>query len=188
MDTKTLDALGFTNKELQDRVVDQIVAKLSDGHDENEYVEAEFLTKVRDAVAERIDAAIERVAESYVAPKIADHIETMALQRTNEWGEKKGKRVTFTEYMVQKAEDYMTEKVNADGKSKNEERDSSYWRGTQTRIVHLIGAHLHHRIEASMKEALSHANNSIAKGIEGAVKIKLDEIVKTLSVGIVKGR
>jgi hypothetical protein len=104
-------------------------------------------------------------------------VEGIVLQRTNEWGEKTGKSVTFTEYLVERAEAYMTEKVDYQGRSKAEVRDSYGWKPNQTRIVSLIDQHLQYGIATATEQALKSANERIAEGIKDAVAMKLQEVL-----------
>ena len=55
---------------------------------------------------------------------VTAYVESFCLTETNKWGKKTGKSMTFTEYLVQRAELYLTEKVDLRGKAKGEEWDS----------------------------------------------------------------
>jgi hypothetical protein len=110
-------------------------------------------------------------------------IDNLVLQKTNSWGEKVGKSVTFVEYLIEQAHGYMTEKVDSSGKTKEESGGYSF-SGTQTRVAHMIHRHLHFNIETAMKEALATANGSIIKGLEETVKLKLAEILAVLKVTV----
>lgn len=181
-----LESLGFTKEELQQRVVDQLCRELMSnlGYEEGEPypIDSEFGKKLKAVVKTHIDDTIQNIAEVHIFPKISEYIENLTLQETNKWGERKGQSLTFVEYMVQRAEAYMTEKVNYEGKSK----DASYgsWTGTQTRLSHLIHKYLHYNIENAMQTALKDANSHIVKGLEETIKIKLKEISNSLKVGL----
>lgn len=183
-----LESLGFTKEELQERVIARICTQLLDGvgydEDDNEFTTAsQFHRQMRTSIQEKIEATINAIAEREVLPNVASYIENLTLQETNRWGEKTGEKVTFIEYLTRRAEAYMQEKVNFDGKTK-EESGSYSWSGTQTRITHLVHQHLHYSIDSAMKDALKIANSAIATGIQETVKTKLAEISTTLKVGI----
>lgn len=91
--------------------------------------------------------------------------------------------MSFLEYLVDRAEAYLTEKVSFDGKTKAESRGYS-WNGTQTRLSYLVDRHLHYSIEKAMKNALANANKAIVQGLEDTVKLKLGEIQKSLKVTV----
>jgi hypothetical protein len=178
--------LGFTEKELQERIVDKIVAQMMVAEEYDEDVRdtvqtrSPFQVKLEKLIQKRIDEAVEAMADKYVLPKVAEYIENLSLQETNRWGEKTGKPVTFIEYLVQRAEHYMTEQVDYKGKTKSE--DSYSWKGTQTRVAHMIHEHLQYSISTAMREALANANSQIAKGLQDTVKIKLGQIATSLKV------
>lgn len=178
----TIEQLGFTKEELQERVVARICAQLLEATGYNPESDREFTAesvfrRALDAqVQEKIDATISALAEKHVLPNVASYIENLTLQETNKWGERRGTPVTFVEYLVQRAEAYMLEEVDWDGKTKSD-RDSYSWKKQGTRITHLIHQHLHFHIELAMKEALKVANGALAKGIQETVEAKLAEIV-----------
>lgn len=186
-----LESLGFTKEELQQRVVDQLCNELIAGLRYNEageesLIDSEFGKKLKAVVKCHVDDTIQNIAEVHIFPKVSEYIENLTLQETNKWGEKKGTSLTFIEYMIQRAEAYMTEKVNYEGKSKGEAFGS--WTGTQARLSHLIHKYLHYNIEAAMQTALKDANSYIVKGLEETIKIKLKEISDSLKVGLKLGK
>ena len=182
-----LKALGFTQEELQERVIERIANSVLtetafnfDGEYEFQK-ESEFKRSLDTLVKERIDTKINELAERFVLPNVSEYIETLTLQKTNRWGEKTGEPITFIEYLTQRAKDYMQEHVNYEGKTKEESGGYS-WNGKQTRITHLIEKHLHYSIEKAMKDALSVATGEIAKGIHETARLKLNEIAASLKV------
>lgn len=182
MNAELLQAVGLTEDEIQERVIDKIVERVLAGEEED----YGFSRMVKERVQKRIDDAVKDAGDKYVQPKVGELIESVTLQQTNKWGEKTGTPVTFVEYIVQRAEGYMTETVDSHGKSKAESDYS--WSGTQTRMTQMINQHLHYHIETAMKAILQNANSVLVKGIEGAVKAKLEEMVAKMKVGVDLGR
>lgn len=183
-----LSELGFTREELQDRVIEGIVERLmsrrhSDEDGDSFFGTSEFADRLEKRIQKGIDDAVGAVAEKHVLPNVHAYIESLTLQTTNKWGEAQGKRVTFIEYLTERAEAYMKEDVNFEGKAKNEANGYG-WSKSQTRIAHMIDAHLHYSIKSAMEGALKAANSAIAEGIEKTVKIKLDEVVKGISATV----
>jgi len=174
MSKLTLEDLGLTREELCERVVHRLCANFSEYADMESHLEQ----KIRDAA----DAAVARLADEHVLPNVNEFIENLTLQKTNCWGESQGKSLTFVEYLVERAEAYMKETVNYEGKPKG--TDSYSWTGKGTRLAYMIDKHLHFSIEKAMKEALETANKSIVDGLEQTVKIKLEEIAKSLKVTV----
>jgi hypothetical protein len=184
-----LQALGFTQQELQERVIERLCEQLLtdrgiDPFNEDETtVASQFRKQLDDRIKQTINDTINAIAEREVLPNVSAYVENLTLQQTNQWGEKRGTPVSFTEYLVQRAQAYMQEQVDTDGKSKDES-GSSYWGGKQTRITHLVHKHLHYEIETAMKEAMKIATGEIARGIHETARNKLNEIAAGLKVQV----
>lgn len=184
----TLTEIGIDQDELQDRLVQAIASGLMEGTARDEdgmaYPRAtEFAQGLRQKLEDAIGAQVEAIAEQHVIPHVGDLIENAALQRTNEWAEKVGEPLTFTQYLIQRAEAYLTEPVDHDGKPLERGRHHS-GRKQQTRLTHLVDRHLHYRIETAMKEAVKNANEVLVGALAETVKIKLAEIAASLRVGV----
>lgn len=187
-----LSDLGFTKEELQQKVIDGIVDRFMEartGDDEGRtwVGDSEFKRKLDKEIQKQIDAAVTKLGESHVAPLLAGMVEGITLQRTTEWGEKKGEPVSFVEYLVQRADAYLREEVNYDGKSKEDaaRRGDSYgWKASGTRVATMVHQYLHSAIETAMKQALANANHAIVGGLEQAVKVKLGEVASALKVEV----
>ena len=182
-----LQSLGFTKEELQERVIDQLCRQVLSGTVCDEYgneidTSSVFSKKLNELVKKKIDETINAIAEKHVLPNVASYIENLTITETNSWGEAKKAPVTFIEYLTQRAEAYMQEKVDNDGKSKGE---SSFWNGgKQTRITYLIHHHLQYSIETAMKDALKTATGEIARGIHETARLKLNEIAASMKVSV----
>ena len=189
--TIDLESLGFTKEELQGRVVDQIVERLmiEKGwvpEEEYEYPQkSEFAMGIQKAVLTKVEAKINEIAQRDVLPKVGDFIENLILQETSAWGEKKGQSVTFIEYLIKRADNYIREEVDYNGVSKAEaesKRNSWYGNGKQTRLTFLVHQHLQHHIEHAMKDAVSNLNKAIVPALADTCRMKLAELSTTLKV------
>ena len=191
--SELLEQLGIDQQELIDRVVDRAAQKLltETTHvyesDTGAEYDDEVATPLGQALNERaqklIDAKIDEIASAHVLPRVSEMVETLVLQETNQWGEKRGKSVTFIEYLVGRAENYLREEVDHHGKTKAEDR-GHYWSKHGTRVSYMVHKHLQYHVETAMKQALENANKSIVGGLEKAVKIALDEVSKKLKVRV----
>ena len=183
-----LESLGFTTAELQQRVIDQIVDQMMQEPTEDDdgrtfLRRSSFQQSLNAQIKAHIDATVERLAEQHVLPNVAQYIENLTITKTNQWGEKTGGTFTFIEYLVRRAEEYLTEKVNYEGKGKDEAGGYS-WTGKQTRVTYLINKHLQHSIEAAMKDAVAKANSVLVVGLQETAKAKLSEIAQSLQVSV----
>lgn len=180
MSTNVLD-LGISTEDLREQVVERaaqnVAQSILEGYDD-------YLRPIRETVQATVKEAADKLAEETLRPLVTDGIEALVLQKTNQWGEKQGEPVTFREYMVQRAEAYLREPVNYEGKGKGEVSYGYDFKGTQTRLTHMIHKHLHYSIENAMKQAMANANSQIAKGLEETAKMKLSEIAAKLKVEV----
>ena len=184
-----LQALGITTDELQERIVSRAVERLFEvsGMDEDGYdvIQSSPLAgRLEKAIKAAVDKRVGEIAERHVLPITGELVENIVLQATNQWGEKTGEPVTFREYLIKRADNYLREEVNYEGKSKAEAGNSYGWNKAQSRIAHLVHAHLHYNIESAMKEAVKSANTVIVAGIQETVKLKLAEVAAQLKVEV----
>jgi hypothetical protein len=172
-----LKALGITEEDLIARIVDSTVDRMLDsiGYDEdgNEFVDnSRMATRLTEIVQKMIDAKVQALADTHVKPLIESRLESLVLQQTNKWGEKTGQPVTFIEYLTQRADVYMAEPVDVNGKQYS------------TRVAHMMEKYLATSIRIAMEQALKDANASISKGLAEAVKIALADAQAKLKVDV----
>lgn len=184
-----LESLGITKEDLQERVIERIAERamlemcIVNEEGGEALAQSELAQCLDKHIKGHIEASIRELAEKHVLPDIAAHIEAVTLQRTNEWGEAKGKAVTFTEYLVERAEAYLTEKVDWHGKTKS---SGDYdWKANQTRVAHMINEHLQFSINTALTAALKTVNQQIAEGLSETVKLQLQDVVAKLKAPVV---
>lgn len=183
MDNIPFEALGFTPEQLQDRVVEHVAkcllttTRLDSENDDEFLASSEWREGIEKRVRELIEQKVEQIATEHVLPKVASMVENLELKPTNRWGEPKGEPVSFVEHMVERAENWMTEKVDFQGK-----KPDYHSKGTQTRVAHMVHQHLHYTIEKACKGALDDLNGKVATGIADTVKLKLKEALERLTV------
>lgn len=185
MSNITLEALGFTKQELEEKLINQLCAQFlettcADEDGEEVRVRSSFQRKLEAKITDMIDASITQLADKHILPNVSAYIEALCLQKTNQWGEKVGTKLTFIEYLVQQADAYMREPVNYEGKPKG--TDSYSWTQRNTRIGHMVNEHLHYSVERAMKEAFTKANGSVAKGLEEALLTALHSFTNNIKV------
>ncbi len=184
----TLESLGFTQEELQQRVVDQLcetamARRVVDNEHGDNYMPSDVRKQLDKLVKDRCDEKIKEIADKFILPNVAHQVETLVIQKTNQYGEKTGEPVTFIEYLTKRAEQYLMEEVDHDGKTKEESR-GGYWNKNQTRITYLINSHLEHHIGQAMKNALALTQEGVGKALLETAKIKLNEFATGIKLSV----
>jgi hypothetical protein len=183
----SLQELGFKKEEIEQKVVESIADRMLsewfyDGETgAMEPSDSRLAIKFHEVVKKHVERQINKLAEEYIVPNVRGIIESVALQATNQWGEKTGQPKTFIEYLTEQANNYLTQPVDYQGK--HVER-SSYGRQEQTRLVHLVHEHFRYAIESSMKDAVEQVKKQLGPMLQETCKIKLNEIASTLKVGL----
>lgn len=190
MDIKTLEALGISPDELGNRIVDQCVEALlsSSGFDpdteEETRYESRFKREIERRIQQAVDDKIAALAAEHLIPRVGELIEQADMQKTNGYGEKKGPSMTFKEYIAHRAEVYMSEDVDINGKSKAEGGDSYSWRSCGPRLTVLMRNYIRDTMEAAAKAAVTDVNKVIAKNIEKAARDAIASATATLKVSV----
>jgi hypothetical protein len=196
-----LAALGITATDLEDKLVQRLAelafrevdfdAPLLFADDDeppstpDEIRASAFRRKLMDAVKARIDGAIDRIATEHIVPKVDLLVENLTIKQTNQFGEQRGEALSFVEYLTARADRWLLEEVDYNGRSQAECRSTGYsWHGKGTpRIVSLVDKHLQYSIQAMTDRALKDINSTIAGGLANAVKVALEDSVARLSKG-----
>lgn len=184
----TLESIGLDQDKLAERLVDRLAQNMltSIGYDpdgDEWFGTSPFASKLNQMVKARLDQVVTDLADRHVLPRVNELVENLVLQQTNQWGEKVGQPVTFKEYLCQRAEAYMQEPVNYDGKTKGENGGFS-WSQRSTRIAYMVDKHLHYEIENAMKSAFAALNSSVAKGLHAATLAAINEVTGRLKVTV----
>lgn len=153
MSTNSKDLLaqiGLTQEELQDRVVNRIVGIVMYSHSADDegrehVLESRFRQQIQDHATAAIDKAVTAIGDKFIVPAMKEFVETFTIQETNKWGDKIGQKLTFTEYLVKRAEEYSQEMRSPKvpiGRYENGhmrvETDYMYAEGTKDRLQKVI--------------------------------------------------
>lgn len=175
----TCEQIGITQEELQERVVDGLVERILGQpveDDEGRVLRRTVMDEAEKRATEAINAKVDAIAAAHILPRIEAMIEGLVLQQTNKWGEKTGEPLTFVEYLIERAEQFIKAPVDFEGKAKDEKGYGGSWKPSTSRVAFMIERHLQYSIETALETVLKDANSKLAEGIEQAVKIKLNEI------------
>jgi len=181
----TLESLGLSVEQMQDRLVEALIdrfltSNVSDEDGEPVAIVSKFQTSIREAILTRVDESVERLIAPALDGSITSYIDNYKIQSTNGYGEPKREPETITEYIIRRANEYLTEGVNFEGKSKKEYsasgRDSYGYKDATTRVAFLIDKRLNDEIAKAMQEALKTANEAITGGLKSAVAFELNKL------------
>ena len=179
MNVQELESLGLTKEDVLASLTEKLCSSFIDPEGRGMDLEG----KINESIKKHIDTVLAKAIDEQVKPMIAGMTENLVLQKTTAWGEKKGAPVSFIEYLIERADSYMRDRVNYKGESKTEQSYGTFEAKT-TRIGHMIHEHLYYSIERAMKQALSTADASVRKSLEEAVKISLSNIIVKVKTDI----
>lgn len=184
------EMLGLTKEQMMDRVIDSMADKImketietTDEDGETTWTKG-FNTQLNKLVQETADDRLKCIKEENILPKLDELIFGVILQKTNDWGEKKGEPVTFVEYLTAQAEAYMQEMVDGNGKNKAES-NNSYWSGRTTRLVYLIDKSMANHFHKVSQELNRHAREALAETLSETMKSYLTEAAGNMKVKLV---
>ena len=105
MNAITFEALGITKEELTGKLIDRLVEEFKTDivwdEDGRAHGRASDISKqITQKIAEQIQESVKRLGDTHVVPRVNEIIEGLVIQKTNEWGEKKGAPVSFIEYLI----------------------------------------------------------------------------------------
>ena len=191
MSSINLEDLGLTQEKIQDRVVEAIVDRLltseMSGEDERTWLSSSaFKNKLDEQIKKRIDQRIAELGAAHVLPKLDGIIDNLVIQETTRYGEKRGKPASFIEYMIARAEAYISEPVDSQGRSEIEVKaQQNSWYGSKTtRVAYQIHEHLSSNINEALKKMLADANSKIAGGLRDAITIQLNKLLANFKVTV----
>ena len=189
MDIKTLEALGLDAETLGNRIVDQAVDALlySKGFNPDDDAEVTYESRFKQHIDKRIQAAVDtkisEIAEMNIIPKVGEIISSTSLQETNIYGEVRGPKLTFIEYLAHRAETYMSEMVDSNGKSKTEANEYN-WRSCGPRLSVLMRLCIREHLERAARAAITDVNKAIAKNIEDAAREAIAAAANSIKVNV----
>lgn len=149
-----------------------------------EYVEGvgKIMPDLERRVLALVNEAVTKHCDDTMRPIVASKIDTLTIQDTNRYGEAKGKKaLTFTEYLVARANEYLSQEVDYNGAAKGGNGTDYNWRAHSTRLVWMISKHIGLSIESPIKAAVAEINKAVAPAIADTVKIKIAEVVAAVT-------
>jgi hypothetical protein len=184
MTTKTIDLadLGITKEDLVDRLVGSLTERLlseqgirvqstipdAEDDDEPEMVTFSPLGQALHGRVERaIAEAVDKVAARHVIDNLEEHLAGLDMTPTNRWGERQAEKMTLREWIDQRIDGWLRERVDYNGRSK---REGSGGGADTPRVVYLIDQHLKHAIGSKIEAALKRLNTEVGESFAAVVK------------------
>lgn len=181
----TCEALGITPDQIADKVARKIADNLmvrksifadEDGEPAEREMSTEFGNRISAAVSVVVEEGVRAAAEKIVGERLVENLTALRFPQTNSYGEPKRESLTLLEFVAQRVDTYLVERVDSQGRTGS----SAYGDKSQTRVVWLIDQHLSYTIKTHMEAALADANSRIAGGILDATKVALGDVLSRL--------
>lgn len=181
-----LAAIGLTQDELQDRVVNALVEGImtSRTQDEDGYdvrITSRFQQTALYKILNRVDEQIDKLVAPVISPAVDKYVEELRIPFTNQYGQPQREPETLLEYTMRSVGEYLYTGVNWQGKTAEQRRKSgeTNWASGSNetnRITFMIDQKLQAFMEQATKEALKSINEQITGGLAAAVKHELNKI------------
>lgn len=189
MSEVTLENLGISNEDLLEKLTDKLCENLltrySYDDDMQGYpVSTEFKRLMDKKIQELVDAKLQTIAEEHVMPGMIEKIDSMIVRQTNEYGEDVEEPVSLVQYLVKKAENYMYQEVDSNGKPTGSQRHWERNKPQNTLLAYQIDQYLHVYIRQAMETVIGAGNKTLVKALSEACKIQLENTAKKLKVSV----
>jgi hypothetical protein len=174
-----LQTIGLTQDDLKDRIIDQACEELlrGKGADEDRF-ESTLARALGSKIEKRIAATADAFVDKTVGPHVAKYIDQTLLQPTDNWGNNKGTPKTFAEYVIERFNAYLKERVTPSGQT------AGYRENTVERGAWLVTQHISAAIDKIIKDSIGTAVATIKDGIDGQIKSVLERTFVEVSTEV----
>ena len=188
-----LKSIGITEEELQQRVVDTITNRMLSStafdYDESRSFStaSPIFRKIQDSIKSAIDSKFDLLFDSQIRPLVDTEIDSLVIQKTNEWGEKKGEPVTFLEYLIEQAEKYINEPVDSRGRTRSQcaaSHDSFNSVRGSTRLANAVDQKIALHLEQCVTAVMRDATDKVGAAMQDVLKNALDTAKEKIKVKI----
>ncbi len=177
---------GLTKEEMLDRLITKMAESFLGMDMENEgpsedsrFSKTTVLKHIQNMIKEQVEKSVSAIADEHVLPRVDEIITGMVIQTTNQFGEKKGSSKTLTEFVVETAENYLSEEVDSQGKNRKQATQyGSTFKPAQNRLMHAVNSH----IKDKLNTALTNATKDVHKTFSDGVALAVDKMLKDMRV------
>lgn len=186
MDIQTLEQLGISKDDLQQKVVDKIVSDLmncSDYDEDGDICESrsKFAVELRGLIQNQIKSSVAATAAQCVLPQVHELVSAAVIRKTNRYGEQTGEPETFTSFLLKTAQTWLTECVDASGKRESDFNYRDQFKPIGTRIQIECRRHVSEVFSKELAEQFCRIQQQIRDGLQEAVAIKLQQLEASLA-------
>ncbi len=184
----TCEDFGLSQEQMIDRLIETMADRLL-GEDEDYEPEEEsyglrktVMDKLDAKIKERIDEQVTKIAEKHVFGAVGQMLENLVFPQTNKFGEAKKEPLTLREYLAKRAEGYMAEEVDRNGKTKSQ--DSYSWRPDSSRLMYAVNENLQYVMNIEVEKAAKSVHGAFAKSVQDAVTRAIRDLRVSVSASV----
>lgn len=179
-----IEDLGLTKEELLDVLAQKIIDKSElDDYDYRESIIEKAEKNMQKMIQEAVKDSVENIGDEVVKPRIDELVEGHCIQRTTSYGEAIGEEMTFKEFLIQCAQDYMAAPVDSSGQTKKESSYTS-WRQSSNRLSFLIDKKIGDAIRFGVDAALKDIKSDLGKALSDQIKVSVNKITSGIEVKV----
>lgn len=187
-----LATLGITREDVLNCTVKELVKQiLGNDHDQDDEdfsysgLETRVNRETQKFIEAKLTDQVSAKCSEVFTPLIESNLADFTLQQTNTWGEKVGRTLTLTEFVVMRVDAFMKEEVDSNGRTAEECRarhDSFYKKGT--RVSQAIDRYFEISMKTAMDQVLKDGASILTEGIKKAAEGALGDIHKRLTARV----
>lgn len=176
----SLEELGLTKEKLTNMLLEQLVDKFLE---DASTLEKKFDETVKKHIEEEVTEIFDNRFEGITSNLFKEYLDNFRFTQTNKWGETKKPPMTVTEFLENRAGEYLGEKVNSDGLTEEQcRRKSRIFQPIGSRLMWAIDKYLESQLQDHLKRLLSEANSQIAEGLKTAINEQMKIVLSRLKI------
>jgi len=170
-----LKELGFTQEELQQKVVETIVHDLmkQKNYDYDEDCaclgDSAFSRKLSSMMDDKIEESMRAMFEQKASGEIKVMIDEFIINHTDKCGEKINESESLSQFIVKKAESILNERVKFNGVKS----DSYNSRDTTTRLEYMFNKAFDGKVSKLIDESVDHIKQTIENSLEESIQQRI---------------
>ena len=174
--------LGMDREELAERLVSRMLNTEYDEYDEE--VRSSWSRRLGKAATHALEEATDKMAKESIEPAAQEMIRKLVLQPCDRWGVKKDLPTSFEEYMARMAEEWMSEEIDKNGKSK---QNQGYgFKSVGRRIDVLVSGAIKKEVDERMQVLADTISEQLEKKLHDQIGGRISALVGEIKLEITK--